>query len=349
MKSALLLAVLAIPASWAGAQAVTEGELYYTTSSLSFLPTAEPQNPATVKKVSYNYNGSIVTLGEIQTINDSLSEAEGIVFTPQGKLLIGTGGPSLYELPNTISASATSINSGLSSATHLAISPDGNTAYVTGAPGGLSALGLPNGSAQTLSLSGDDTAISSLAFAQGGAAFYVASDAGGQNPHFGKLDLTTHTTTRLGGDILSGETLTYDPFTNNLFLFGGQSIQQVDPASGAIVSTLTLATILNLPTEMHQGITDGQGHLFASAGNGSLFFVDYSKSGKINDASNITQGLFSNEFSLRDIAPLVGPGSLGFIAPEPPGPTPIPLPAALWSGLSVLIGTGAVRWRRAKK
>ena len=148
--------------------------------------------------------------------------------------------------------------------------------------------------------------ITSLAFA-GGKAWYTTSGGGGGSGDFGTINLTTYTTTRLLANTAGFHGLITDPLTGDLFGFAGDTIQQVDPGTGLILSTLVI------PGEsFDQGTTDGKGHILIASNGGNLTFVDYKSTGLVATAS-YSSSLFLASF-LDDVAPLAG---LGSNTPEP--------------------------------
>ena len=103
------------------------------------------------------------------------------------------------------------------------------------------------------------------------------------------------------------------------------TIEQFDPVSGTIVSTLT-----GLPgSEFDQAAEDGKGHLFVASNSGNLEFVDYDATGLIGAPVAISLAEPFLIANLDDIAPLSGAGS---------GGTPVPEPSSL-----ILMGSGTAR------
>lgn len=83
--------------------------------------------------------------------------------------------------------------------------------------------------------------------------------------------------------------LSLDPFSNDVIMNSRSTINQFDPASGAIVASLTFSG-----HQFNQSAEDGKGHLFVADKNAHLAFVDYENvSNKhINGFRNLTADLF---------------------------------------------------------
>jgi len=138
------------------------------------------QGGQNVWKINYSYNDATQSfnLGGPTNIA-STPGADGIIFAPNGNLLIGgQGSNSVFEVnPNSGSIIHTQ-NVGTNSF-HLALDPAGNKVYTSTFGGPLDTLTLPIGSGSTTSpVSGDDEGLTQLAFGTGGSVFYVNG-----NPH----------------------------------------------------------------------------------------------------------------------------------------------------------------------
>lgn len=253
-----------------------------------------------VKKVPVSFDGETLKIGVPQPLA-SLNGADGITFTADGSLVVGGQGDRVHRLRPDGSGDYQTVSAGGGQAFHVTVDPDGSRVWTSGMPSALVEVPLePLGDGRVHSLSGDDDSISGIAFDNLGRAFYTASDhRGGGN--FGILDLTTMTTQRLISDLEAAHGISFDPFTGDLLLFGGNQLAQIDPRRpGEIKSSRTF----DLDKNFDQGTPDGQGHLFVGRTTGHLVFVDYAASRSIGHSSNIVAVEYLDRY-LDDIAPLV--------------------------------------------
>ena len=260
--------------------------------------------------------------------------ADGIVRNPNdGDLLIGGQGNAIFEV-NPGTGAFTSATPGVS-AFHLAVDPSHNVVWGSGIPGAISQTPVnPNlhGSGTVLSLSGDDTAVTSIAFTPGGTVFYTSSGGGGTGS-FGTIDLTTGVTHRLISSVVAAHGMVFDPFSGDLILGGGDQISQINP----LAPTILLSTLTLPGNQFDQGAVDGLGHIFWADNNGKFFFEDYDTTSLVGSASNFVSDSFF-QASLDDVAPLIGAGGTG---------TGVPEPASLVLFATGLIGAGLLRRRRS--
>ncbi len=316
------LALLATSAVYSGsvqAVAVT-GTLFFTTFS----------GGTNVNKVSYSYDGvSTFALGSVVNI-DSTFGADGIIFAPDGDLIVGGQGDRVHKVKTDGSGHST-VGAGGTASFHVMLDPSGTKVWSAGIPGALAEIPLtPFAGGTAHALSGDDTAITTIAFDAGGTAYYTASGSGGFGS-FGTIDLTTFTTTSLMTGVAAAHGMAFDPFTGDLILFGDNHVTQIDTTTLTIVSDLDLST-LGLGLALDQGTVDGKGNLFAASNTGVLFFMDYSATGLVAGAGNFFAAPFLAA-SLDDVAPLSGAGS-----------NPVPAPATLaLMGLGLLSLAGLRR------
>lgn len=271
---------------------VLSGTLYYDEFSQYSSAGTNPQDD--VRSVSYTYDGSSFTLGATSGIAQTAG-ADGIAWSPDGNLLIGgqnTG--DVFEVNPTSDAVTTAALSGPNPNAFL-ITPDpsGQVAWTAGLPGPLFEVPLNpfGGTGTEVTLTGDDPYISGIAFTPSGQAFYTASGPGGMGD-FGTINLTTLTTHRVFSGI-DAHGITYDAFTGDLLTVGGSEITQIDPSTLAVVSQ----TGFTLPgtgyyDTLDQVSVDGAGHAFIAVNDGTLIFVDYSKTGSIGDSSNFVSSQF---------------------------------------------------------
>ncbi|MBV8295202.1 MAG: hypothetical protein JO085_00060 [Acidimicrobiia bacterium] len=266
------------------------GELSYTT-----------YNPPAVKRLGFSFDGSSLRITS-QHFLASLTFADGIVFAPDGKLLVGGGPAGIFEVDPS-SGAVQSAHPGGPGAWHVAVDPGGTRAWAAGLPGPLSEVPLdPFRDGVAHPLTGDDTNVTSVGFAAG-KAFYTASDARGIGS-FGTIDLTSFRTTRLMADLRGAHGMTYDAATGDLLLIGNTDVVQIDPSNPSVVAASRTFPGLQLD----QGTVDGKGHLFAASSTGQLLFVDYSATHHIDDASDVVAKAFVDP-NLDDFAPLTGPGA----------------------------------------
>jgi hypothetical protein len=276
-------------------------------------------------------------------INDNLPHgSDGVVFNPQDhKILTGTNAPynGFNEVdPNT--GVATTYPATVPSY-NLMVDSTGTTLWTDGdaCPGcnSISYVSLVGGigAPATLTLSGDDVNLNTIIFVDPTHVYYMAELGPrfqGQTGHVGMLNTATGVTTcfKSGGlcTVFNGvHGGVYDPFTKDLIVFGWNQINQINPITGALVASETVAALNTGNGNFDQGAVDGFGHLFISwaANNGDIYFEDYSggtigagnfnviTNGGPNTCSGVCGGFASaNAFNnVDDLAPIVGPGSQG--------------------------------------
>jgi hypothetical protein len=154
---------------------VFTGDLYYTYFTGG-------QN---VWRVRYSYNDVTQTfvLNTPQNIA-STNGADGIIFAPNGNLLIGgQNSGNVYEVNRTTGAVVNTQNTGTPSF-HLTLDPSGNAVYTSNFGGRLNIVAIPIGTGNTpRNISGDETGLTQVAFGLGGTVFYVQGNPNG----FGNL------------------------------------------------------------------------------------------------------------------------------------------------------------------
>jgi hypothetical protein len=261
--------------------------------------------------------------------------ADGIVRNPNdGNLLIGGQGNAVYSVDPTTTNSFFSKTPNVN-AYHLAVDPTGNVVYATGIPGNLASLPINphlSGSGTVISLTGDNTQITSLAFTPGGTVFYTASGGGGGGD-FGTVDLGTGVTTAILHNLPAAHGMVYDPFTGDLILGGSDEFAQIDPLNPSVV----MSSELFPGNTFDQGAVDGLGHIFWADNGGNFFFEDYSTTNLVGAATNFVSDNFF-QASLDDVAPLIGAGGTN---------TDVPEPASLAMLSMGLLGLRVLRRRRA--
>jgi hypothetical protein len=324
-----LAAAVALPPAAAQttvpAPTAVSGELFYTT-----------YQPPAVKKVAFTYDSSGFRVEKRELIA-RLPGADGIVFSPKGKLIVGGGATGLVFEVDPESGDVQQVKSGVSGAYHVSVDPSGTSVWTAGIPGALAQVPIePFADGTPRAVTGDDPFVTSVGFALG-KAFYTTSDPNGGG-NFGRIDLTTMRTTRITADLRGAHGITFDEYTGSLFLFGSFSMLQIDSGTPEII-----ASQREMPgLRFDQGTVDGHGHLFVADNDGKLVFVDYSATRKVGDPRNRVETRFLDPF-LDDLAPLTGPGA------RPPAKAKS---RTLLFGLVgvalvvVLVGTVAVRRRR---
>lgn len=298
----------------AGAVA-TSGTMFFTTF-------AGGQN---VNKVSFSYNGTnSFTLGTPSGVA-STPGADGIIFAPDGDLLVGGQGNAVYKV-NPTTGTFTGVNAGGTNAFHIMLDPNKTQAWTSGIPGTPATIPLSpsfaNGTAHPLAFaSGAPAFIDTIAWDKSGNAFYTSSGSGGFGT-FGKIDLTTFVVTPEITGLPAAHGMSFDPFSGDLILFGDNHISQIDP----LAPTVLKSDFTGFGGTFDQGSVDGKGNIFAANNDGNLVFMDYSGSGLVGSGTNFV----SNQFlagALDDVAPLAGPGS----NPQVPEP-----------GTLLLVGSGII-------
>jgi len=328
------LAILLSSIVWFGLQIPaaradpTNGTMFFTTFS----------GGENVWKTTYNFNGVTFTLGAPVGVA-ATSGADGLLFAPDGNLLVAGQGNNLTEVTTGGTIVKTVAPGGPSY--HLALTPDNTTVYnmwngggttpisaVTLSGGGLSA----NGVAYTVTCpTGCSTDVRGVILDPITGTWYYGTAGDGASGNFGTITFNdaAHTAT-LSAPLLTGvfaHGLSFDPFTNDIIFNSAGTISQFDPTSGIIVSSVTGTG------NFDQAAEDGRGHLFVASNSGFLEFVDYDATGKIGAAGNF----IANPFligSLDDVAPLSGLGST------------VPEPSTLLTLLTGLVGAGLITAKR---
>jgi hypothetical protein len=307
----------------AGAQAgpVTT-DLFYTT----FL-----QLPDNVWKANVTLNGGSLSINTNTAITQTPG-ADGLLFLPDKNLAIagqaGGGTPSnVYEITTGGAFVATGPlpNNGSSNngSYHLALNGNSTVLYtmcngncganltqfnLSGTGGVVNAV---TGTNITVT-GGNSQDVRGLIFDPVNNTWYYGTAGDGSTAGtFGTVMFsgTTATLTQL----LSGvpaHGLTFDPFTDDIMFSSGNQIDQFDPGTGTVVSTVTLST--SGGTAYDQSAADGKGHLFVASNDGFLVGLDYSGTGLIGTGTSADAFL---NVALDDVAPLSGSGSHN--VPEP--------------------------------
>lgn len=313
----LLLAGTATLGTVSSAQAtVFDGTLLYT------LFTGGPN----VNKIDYSYDDTTNTFTLGSTVNiASTPGADGIIFAPNGNLLIGGQGTgNVFEVdPDT----GVIVDTQPTGAPSFHLTTRAGLIYTSDFGGALKTIDFPMTTVTTTPISGDDTGVTQIAFDAIGASYYVnGSPNGGGN--IGTIDLVTGLTTRLHTGVESAHGMIYDPFTDLITLFGAGKTGTLD-STGVLKQAAT-----DFTCDFDQGAVDGLGHALV-AGCSSITFIDYSISGDITAPDHvIVVGGFGG---IDDVAPLIGEG-----AP----PIDVPEPETLGLMLGSLLVLGFIRRRR---
>jgi len=308
--------LLALAGAWGPAHAdvVFNGTLYYTTFNGG-------QN---VWSVDYSYNSTTpsFTLGSSTNVA-STNGADGILFAPDGNLVVaGQGSEQLHEI-TTAGGAVTSVGAATGSY-HMALSSNASNAILYNLWNGSGGGGSTAISATTLSGGGlsvnavaysvscfvgiaCNTDVRGLAYDPANGIWYYGTAPDGLSGTFGTVafDDTAHTATLTqieGGVYAHG--LTYDPYTKTIIMSSALTVEQYDPNTSNFHST----NIGSDGNNLDQSAVDGQGHLFLAGNAGSLAFIDYASTGLIDSATNYRNVTFLANY-LDDIAPLSGTGS----------------------------------------
>lgn len=300
---------LSVPAATAHP---TKGILYYTRYCGGPRGDGQPN----VKKVAFDYDGTTFTLGAPQPIA-TLSGADGILFTPDGDLLVGGQGTIVSKIQLDPFAVTTAGTGGVD-VFHVMMDPGGKKAWGADCCSGSELSEIPvapfgNGVMRdvTPSVPGEDDIADTIAFALPGGAYYTVGGPLGHG-NFGVIRLVPSpdaVTTRTMTNVPAAHGMSYDPFSDRLILFGDTHVTQIDPAAPDRIDADFDVDPFMTGLNFDQGAVDGKGHLFVANNNGGfMLFMDYSATGRVDDPSNFV-ALTYLDACLDDFAPLTGPGS----------------------------------------
>ena len=320
----LIAAAISVACTPAAFATVFSGTLYYTTYA----------GTPNVWNITYSYDDTSKTFG-LGSANSLATTrgADGIIFAPNGNLLIGgQGSGNVYEVKPSDGSLVNTQSTGTASY-HLTLNPAGTKVYSSTFGGSLNTLSLPIGGGSTnQAISGGDSGVTQIAFGNGGTVFYVDGSPNGFG-NLGTIDLSTGVTSRLYSGIQPAHGLIYDKFTDLITMFGAGQTGTMNATNGS--GLLTSGGIFKV-SDFDQGAVDGKGHALV-AGSSAITFIDYSVSHDITKPDYTTS--ISGFGAIDDVAPLSGAGS----AP----PTSVPEPGTL--ALFGLAGLAASRRRRTNR
>ena len=298
--------------------ALFEGDLFYTRFD-GF------QN---VNKVHFTYEDSTNAAALGTPVNITTTPgADGILFAPNGNLLIGGQGTNTVFEVNPATGGLVASGAAGQPSFHLTLDPAGNKVYTSTFGGDLSIL--PFGphiqnAGPIADVTGDDGGLTQITFnSDGSKVYYVNGNPNGFG-NIGIFDLTTFITDRLYSGQQSAHGMVFDPFTDRITFFGAGKTGSMSAADGSDLRQ----SATTFTCDFDQGAVDGQGHALV-AGCGSITFIDYRLSGDITNPDFFQ--VFGGFPNIDDVAPLVGPGS------NPPPPPTVPEPATL-----AIFGLGTV-------
>lgn len=243
-----------------------------------------------VQRVNYRFDGASLTVGRAVAIATT-EGANGIIVLPDGDYLVGGQADRVHKV--TEDGEVTSFEAGGTAAHHLTLDPSGTKAWAGGAPGTPAEIPLaPFGVGQLRPLSGDDTEITQIIFDDRGRAFYTSGAFDGWG-NFGRIDMASLRTTRLLSGLEAAHGMTFDPFSGDLILFGGNMIAQIDPDNPTVVKS---TAYYSLDSQFDVGRTDGKGHLFATRNDGYLVFVDFDNTRLVGAKENVVRIVYVDSY-----------------------------------------------------
>jgi hypothetical protein len=308
------------------------GTLFYTTYAGS---------GNNVHSVDYSYDGSAIVYSNNHGIATT-NGADGILFAPNGNLLVGGQGTNRISEITPTGTPVGSVDAGTGSY-HLALGSDAPDATlyniwnggccaaisaITLVGGGISASGA--GITYTVT-GGNSQDIRGIIYDPVNSTWYYGTAPDGGSGDFGTISFsgTTATLTVIATEKFA-HGLTFDPYTNTVIFSSDNTISQFDPNTSSFFDFVGL-----VGQEFDQSAVDGKGHLFVASNSGDITFVDYSGTGNLSTASYSNTQFLAN--FLDDVAPLSGAGSQA-----------IPEPGTLVLIGAALVGLG-VGGRKARK
>lgn len=235
-----------------------------------------------VYKVDFDYDG-IGSMTATATILTTLPTAADALIVPGGDIIVAGQGPNVYKV-NAATGTFATVSAGNNGNT-VSLDQGGASVWIGWTDTSPSQVPLdPFADGTPHSVDGDDGTVTSLAFTPADGVYY--SNGGEGSGNFGRIDLTTFTTTRLMTATFA-DTVHYDRFSNSLILAGTGHAIQFDPAEPT--TPLSTRDDTSLGEDYLMLRPDGRGHLFGTrwGGGDRLVLVDYSATGLIGDASSI--------------------------------------------------------------
>ena len=257
-----------------------------------------------VKRIAYRYDGSKFTLGVAVPIATTLG-ADGITVLPNGNLVVGSEGREVYLMSPQSGPIKIALIVGTIESDHVTYDSQRNVIWTSGYSSSGSSEGLAEIPLNTFTgaiirlLKGDDARVTHIAFDTSHKAYYTNSEPQG-NGSFGVIDLDAFTTVRKINNLPAAHGISFDHFTNTLFLVGANHITQINPITFAIISDW-VAPPQHSQLRLDQATFDGQGHLWATSNDGNIVFIDYSRTRKVADATNY-QSIQFIDTKLDDVA-----------------------------------------------
>ena len=233
-------------------------------------------------KVDYDYDG-VGSMTATATVLTTLPTAADALIVPGGDIIVAGQGPNVYKV-NPATGAFTTVSAGNNGNT-VSLDPSGTSVWIGWTDTSPSQVPLaPFSNGTPHSVSGDDATITSLAFTPSNGVYY--SNGGTGLGNFGRIDLTTFTTTRLMTSTFA-DTVHYDRYSRSLIMAGAGHAIQVDPADP--IAVLSTRDDSGLGENYLMLRPDGRGHLFGTrfGGGDRLVLVDYSATGLIGDPSSI--------------------------------------------------------------
>ena len=286
-----------------------------------FLPYGPVTDPSNVMRVHYRVGRSGLVLGRPKDVA-TLPAADGIAWAPNNTLLIGGQSSGMVYEVNPKTGAAQAQPAGITNAYMVGLSPHASTAYF-GAVGNPTTAGIgvvplkPFGPGHQLAVGSN---VDAIAF-DNGTAYYTNSNTYGIGS-FGTINLQTGTKTHLLSNV-PAHGMTYDPYTGDLMLFGGNQIAQYSPSTGTIVSTLKVSNLASPRTSnpyftvFDQGWVNGRGQMFAAANSGQLVYINYAQSGLVGTSTHTQTFLKSYLDDIVGAPVLSAPASTGCPPADP--------------------------------